>query len=235
MSLPPITISDLDPADPIDFTNDQIPIRQGLSDRRVAPSQLQNFRLQDFAVLSSPINSNDRILIGRAAGGGSYTNMITDPRRLGFLTGVRMWFYSTASGAPLHWKSIPDIGGRVLAIQGGTQAYANSGLQGTWQQTGTTLSIQQIPNHNHFFAIGSVEGRSERQGKWGLATKSRAAAVPNPFGTDAVNNPGRGIVGAYQDPINSGEHNNYGSCLAHNHGDTWRPAAAVGVLCQKTG
>jgi hypothetical protein len=206
MSLPPITIPDLDPAGPVDGVNDQMLIRQGLNDRRINPDALFSFQLGIYSTLSSPLTATDVILIGRNNGSG-YTNLITDPRRLGFLSGVFMWFYTNT--APLFWTNVPSLGDKVLAVKGGSQAYTNQGTQGTWQQLDTTLTINQIPAHTHSFKIYTSDEKGNLEaGK--VSSSSRSSNLN--LNTTST-----------------------GGGAGHNHGNIWRPAAAVGLVCQKTG
>ena len=240
MSLPPITIPDLDPAGTVDPDNDQMLIRQGLNDKRVSPAQISTLRLQAYNALPSNIVSTDVILIGRNDGMGGYINYRAQPYRLGFLVDnggypTCMWFWMTT--APLGWQIIPNSGDRVLAtaLPGGqAYQYTTSGYQGSWQQgdvggvAGQGLSITQIPNHNHYSTFGETQSNSHARYIHG-ARYINGTHGPN-FGEDPTQNPGRGIVGGKGDNAN---HNNYGQCDPHNHGAVWRPAACVGILCQK--
>lgn len=209
MSLPPITIPDLDPAGTVDFNNDQLLIRQGLNDRRVSPQQLNNFKLENFGSLSSPIIASDLILVGRNNGSGVYTNLTADPRRLGFLAGVFMWFYCDTAQIPLFWVNVPSLSDRVLAVKGGSQAYTNQGPQGTWQQSNYTLTIAQIPAHTHSFKIYTSDEKGNLEG--GKVSSTSRNSNLNLSTTST------------------------GGGQGHNHGNIWRPSAAVGLVCQKTG
>lgn len=223
MSLPPVTIPELDPAGPVDFNNDQIPIRQGLNDKRVSPAQLQNFKLENFPSLNSPILPTDVILIGRNNGLGAYTNMIATPQRLGFLTGVVMWFYADTGAAPLYWTVQGALADRVLAVKGGSGAYANAGAQGTWQQSdvggvpGQGLNINQIPNHYHNIICGKDTDNSNITHVKGTRNNNPSPRPRAP--TEGINGSAKAM----------------GACDPHNHGAVWRPAAAVGIVCLKTG
>lgn len=240
MSLPPITIPDLDPAGPVDFDNDQMVIRQGLNDKRVPPAAIGNLRLQTFDPLPSNIVASDVILIGRNNGLGGYTNYIAAPYRLGFLVDnggypTVMWFWMTT--APLGWQIVPNSGDRVLAtaLPGGQSfQYTTPGYQGNWQQqdvngvSGQGLTITQIPNHNHYAAFG--HDQSNKHARYIHGARYINTDGDPIFGEAPTANPVRGVVGGKGDNAN---HNNYGQCDPHNHGATWRPAAAVGIICQK--
>jgi hypothetical protein len=213
MSFPPITIDDLDSAGPIDFDNDLMLIRQGLNDKKVTPNQINNFKLENFTTLPSKLVATDVILVGRNNGSG-YDNYISDPRRLGFLSGVTMWFYCDLADVPLYWSSQSSLGDRVLAVKGpvNSGSYQNQGLQGTWQQTGHAITIAQMPAHSH-----TIKGM--RSGESSTARVGRGSSTQSDF---------------YEYPagIAIGE---TGGSQMHDHGNTWRPAAAVGLVCLKTG
>lgn len=210
MSLPPITIPELDPAGPIDRVNDLILLRQGLNDKKATVDQIAALQLGQFSALPSDLLASDKILIGRNDGLGGYTNYIADPRVLGFLPGVTMWFY--ADVAPLYWRIRTSLTDRVLAVKGGTESYQNWGQHGTWDQPPHTLTVNQIPSHSHTI-VGMDSGRSSisRVGRGGQELKNEYVY---PAGT-AIGNTGGG--------------------QSHNHGNTWRPRAAVGICCEHIG
>lgn len=218
--LPPVTIPELDPATLIDYDNDQVLLRQGLNDRRATLDQINNFRLQNFPSLPSAIVESDVILVGRNDGVGGYNNFLADPRRLGFLTGVSMYFYCDTDQAPLYWVNRPELGNRVLAVKanasasggasGGTNsAYTNWGLQGNWTLPPHTLTLSQIPAHRH--ALVNQQNKSGT-----LAANVIAGTQPSSHKNQA-----------FTEQAGGGN--------AHNHGNTFRPLAAVGLICTKNG
>lgn len=207
MTPDPITIPELDPATTVDFDNDLMVIRQGLNDRKITPNLLNQFKMENFSTLTSQLIASDVIIVGRNNGAG-YTNLITDPRRLGFLAGVIMWFYTDAANIPLYWTNVPALGDRVLAVKGGGFSYANTGLQGDWQQANWTLTIDQMPAHTHDIVI---------------------------YKSDIDGNLSQKISSTNRSSKNKGITESKGGGQPHNHGSVWRPAAAVGLVCQKTG
>ena len=231
MSLPPITIPDLDPAGPIDRNNDLLLLRQGLNDKKATVAQISNLDISSFSALPGAVLSSDRIIIGRNNGGGTYTNYIADPRSIGFLPGVRMWFY--ADNAPLYWQIVPGLTDRLLAIKGGSNGYQNSGSGGQWQQldvsgvTNRGLSITQIPNHNHYAQFG--QNQSNKNATYIHGAQNIQSGGDPKFGKSPSTDPVRGVVGAKGD---NASHDNYGDCDPHNHGNNWRPLAAIGQVCQ---
>lgn len=208
MSLPPITIPDLDPAGPIDRVNDLLVIRQGLNDKKATVSQISDLDISSFPDLpAGGLLATDKIIVGRNNGLGGYTNYIADPRNLGFLPGVTMWFY--ADTAPLFWRIRTSLTDRVLAVKGGTQAYTNWGQRGTWDQENHTLTVNEIPAHSHRMATYKTVSSGN-----GVANKISASTSNTSF-TATTDNTGGG--------------------QGHNHGNTWRPRAAVGICCEHIG
>lgn len=204
----PVTIPDLDPAGPIDPANDLLLIRQGLNDRKVSAGELSNPSFSTYDMLPGQLVASDLLLIGRN-NGISYDNYVMPPQYLGFLNGVRMWFYQAS--APLGWTLIPNTGDRLLAVSDGTTNYnavTSPNQTGTWQQgdvdgvPGRGLSIAQMPAHNHTFK----SGHSSEDGLYMMRNKNGGQTS-----TSSIS----------------------GSGQAHNHGSIWRPAANVGILCVK--
>lgn len=241
MSLPPITIPELDPADPIDGDNDYVVLRQNLSDKKATVNQINQLKLQLFPVLNTPLIATDVFLIGQNNGMGGYTNKIINPERIGFLVGTNCWFF--ANVAPLGWVILPGTGDKILgcsyvespAFPGyPTELYKGVpglNIAGSWQQedvdgvTGRGLNIQQIPNHNHWCRFGNQA--NTLSARYIVGAQNRNQPPNTEYGNDAV----RGIVGGQGD---NSSHNAYGECLPHNHGATWRPYALVGIVATKT-
>ena len=222
MSLPPITIDDLDPASSINQNTDLMIIRQGLKDAKATPVQVFDLNLSSFAPLPSPLVQSDVLLVGRNVS-GVYQKYLINPQKIGFMKGTCTWFYQNS--APLGWTVIPGTGDRILATAlagGDPYQYTVPGQQGTWQQEGVVLTVQQIPNHRHFGQFGQNQSNANARYIHG------ASSLPSGGDPRYGDSPVVGMVGAYNDNSN---HNNYGACLPHNHGFTWRPAANVGLLC----
>lgn len=205
MSLPPITIPDLDPAGPIDPDNDLLLIRQGLNDRKLPAGGLLSPRLTGLQMLPNQLIASDVLLIGRNNGAG-YDNYIMPPQYLGFLNGTCTWFWQ--ANAPLGWTVVPNSGDRVLAtaLPGGAPfQYYGPGYLGTWQQENHTLTVAQIPPHSH-----GVKSRGAEEASGNKVRGYRPSDTSDRWFTE-----------------------NAGGGQGHNHGATWRPAAAVGILCVK--
>lgn len=206
MSLPPITIPLLDPAGPVDPDNDLLLIRQGLNDRKIPAGQIGSLRLGELTMLPGQLVASDVLLIGRVNGGG-YDNYIMPPQYLGFLNGTNAWFYQAA--APLGWTILQNTGNRVLACSDSTNKYngQNAPSQtGTWQQTDTILTIAQMPSHHH-----AVDARGAEKASGNLVEGHRSGSTGS----------------------SEWDTKNTGGGQGHNHGNTWRPLANVGILCTK--
>jgi len=131
--------------------------------------------------------------------------------------GTKMWFYENS--APTNWTYYGGTADKVLATKGGSQAYNTSGglTAGTWTQPYHTLSSTEMPIHNH-----TIQGTGG-----GLVAYTDALCY--------------GVVGGYTGPgakYNTTGHGETaigyaGSGDGHNHGTTYRPAAAVGIICTR--
>jgi hypothetical protein len=128
----------------------------------------------------------------------------------------KIWVYRNT--APDGWAIDAAITDVVLALKGGSYGATGGAQVGTWTQPDCTLSVAQIPAHDH----GAVA--------------DHAHTLPAVSGTDgaSISYVRSGDDGAFGAP-NSGNagghtHTSVGSSGAHNHGSAYRPAAAVGTL-----
>jgi hypothetical protein len=218
-----VVLTDLDPI-PAGIANDSdlTLVRQGLTDYKCAISAIRNINVAALGNLPSggAANATDYMLIAR--GGSNYRIAFN---QVGLMKNTMAWFYQAV--APLGWTIIGSQGDRILACSGGSDKYngANAGTKtGTWQQEGATLSLTQIPNHNHWTAPGQTQSNSSPK-------YIHSAKNPN-SGTDPLYSKTQslGMVGGQGD---NSTHNAYGGCDPHNHGETWRPRALVGAICSK--
>lgn len=213
MSFPPITIPDLDPASPLDPDNDLLLIRQGLTDKKVLLGMLQKVNLASLPMLSGQLTNTDVLMVGRPSGGGGYDNYLMPPQYLGFLNGTCAWFWQAT--APLGWSVVPNSGDKVLAtvLPGGqSYQYTATGYQGDWQQDGHALTVDEMPEHRHRMPLsqGSADNFSSEAARAGK-TASAGYAVAT-----------YGVL-----------EKTSSTTAPHNHGNEWRPEAAVGILCVK--
>jgi hypothetical protein len=126
-----------------------------------------------------------------------------------FMTGdsnTILWMYLNT--APPGWKVSTTGADRVLGIAGGSLSYNVDGgnLAGSWTLPNHTLIINEIPSHTHGIRLRGDHGSIDYKGNHRLPVEgySYNAYVMQPVGGGA----------------------------AHNHGSTFRPAAAVGKLFQ---
>lgn len=211
--LPPITIPELSPADPIDPANDYVILRQGLNDKKATISQISNLQLGDNDLVPGDVLASDVLLLGRYVSPVSYDNYIVPVQKIGFVKGTICWFYM--STAPLYWETVPNTGDAVLATRAGNinQTYGAAGVRvGTWQQEDHTLTLQEIPPHTHRVDLG------------GDSTDTVSSA-----------NSARMSKNIKSRKFRTGDGSTQGLAgLGHNHGDTWRPQAVVGILAIKS-
>lgn len=146
-----------------------------------------------------------------------------------FPSGTKLWFDQNT--APPGWTYDNTRTDRVLAVKGGANAYSVDGgsVAGTWTQPSHTLVTTEIPAHTHVIGNDthnhSFGGSTPRYGSSG-SDGSYGSILYG--GSDTV---------AASVSINNDTHNhtcaNAGSGGSHNHGTTWRPGAAVGIICAK--
>lgn len=207
----PTNLNDL-PVGNLALSNDDSAVllmRVGLTDYQVAVSIIRNINLQALQTLpnGTPLNT-DLMLVNRIVSGVA-TNYQVTFGSVGFPLGTKMWFYDTMPPAP-NWTLVPNTGNSLLACADqsaapyGTYNGSSGGANtGSWQQANATLTIAQIPAHSHGVNfVRTVQRSSGSQNTWGLANPAFDAQVTQ----------------------------NTGGGGAHNHGNTWRPMANVGVI-----
>lgn len=121
------------------------------------------------------------------------------------LEGQSIWLHADSlSGETASlWTIESAVGDTVLAVKGGS-VYTTGGTgAGTWQLPDHTLTTSEMPSHSH-----NLEYAIRSIGTGGSAPRFESGAPFTP-----VSNTGGG------DP--------------HNHGNSWRPAARVGLIINK--
>ena len=207
----PVQLTDLDPipGGSVQAT-DLALIRRGLTDYQATVLQIQSILINSLSPIAGGSAQNtDKFIINRA--GQNYNIAFS---QVGFVKGTRMWFYSGT--APTGWQIVPSTGDRLLAVSDGTNNYSGAlaGTQaGTWQQVGYALQLTQIPKHRHAIVF-----------------------TKDPTGTSSTQGPVRG-KNRDEAPGAQGETQDQGGTPTgtdpHNHGNTWRPLANVGLICEK--
>lgn len=219
----PVELSDL-PVASSALNGDLVLLRKGLTDYQCAVSLIRNINVASLSSLPGGTSqSTDLFLISRTIS-GTPQNFQIPFTQVGFPKGTRMWFWMGAP--PLGWSIINNTGDRLLAVASQDAGYSGGGgssQTGTWQQTATALTVKQIPNHQHFMRGGSPSDNSNNKFMEGAR---------NPTGVSPAysNVACLGIVGGEGDVPG---HDAFGGCQTHNHGDSWRPLANVGVLGNK--
>lgn len=209
MTIPPITIPDLDPAGPIDRVNDLVILHQGFNDRKATLEQITAIQLSQYPSIPEPLVGSDVFLVGRYNGSG-YTNYLATVPLVTFVRGTQMWFYMNTT--PLGWTAIASTGDRLLAVKGGAKYVTGATTTSTddWQQLDHTLTINEMPEHQHGIR-GSHSSTSSGDNNTQLARYAKTSQEGKSIKTTDV-----------------------GGGLGHNHGADWRPSAAVGVLGRKS-
>jgi hypothetical protein len=126
----------------------------------------------------------------------------------------KIWVYRNA--APEGWAIDASVTDVVLALKGGGYGGTGGVTGGTWVQPSMTLDISQIPYHNHGGGDHAhvIDAYSEQGG----GTPAVALGIiASPNWAAVIANSGAIIV-----PQGGG--------AAHNHGSSYRPAAAIGSL-----
>lgn len=185
------------PLDATKFTH----YNDGTTDFRATVAQMQAIIISALNAISVPQPTDLMVLQQGSTTGKVFFGQV------GFTQGTSCWFYQNT--APMFW-SIVGTADTLLAVKGGSQAYNVSGgtAAGTWQQTNTALTIDQMPVHNHDILVRDSGGSNSND-----HVRSAGAASGGNTNTLAIQNIGGG--------------------QGHNHGNIWRPFASIGIICQK--
>ena len=124
--------------------------------------------------------------------------------------GNKIWIYQNVAWTGWTIVAVTDA---VLAVKGGSQAYNVTGGQvvGTWTQPDHTLATSEIPAHTH--QLGSND------------STAGDSATPNLREFIRDYGSGNGLACTSSST---------GGGTAHNHGTTYRPAACVGIVIEKS-
>ena len=210
----PVQLSDLDLAVTAADADLALIRKSNTTDYKVTCQVLRNINIAGLPDLTPTANTPallDLMLVQRAG-----TNSKCYYGATGFLKGTQMWFFqdNVPNGtSPVFWKLISGFGGNLLAVRGGATYTVGGAAAGTWQQTGVGLTAAQ--NGPHFHII--------EQGK--EVADNSTGAIPT------LPRLGKTIATIPNAP--KAQTNSSGTGALHNHGNTWRPLASVGILCSK--
>jgi hypothetical protein len=212
----PVTLPDLNfpSVSPIP-SNALLHINIGLTDFKATLAQIQAIDMTSLSAIAQVENTD--LMMVMKAGGATPTGKVY-VQQVGFGIGIKMWFY-TDTIPNTSWQALA-ISDALLAIKNtsGSGAYYTTGgsTSGIWQQENVAngniiggINIDQIPRHNHTYS-GGPSGLAELRILY-ESTQSGSTLTSSSVGgrsSDGLANP-------------------------HNHGNTWRPLAAVGILCIK--
>ena len=132
------------------------------------------------------------------------TDALGSSLKLG-LESQNIWIYADSiSGETASlWTLQSSLGDTVLAIKGGSTYTTGGTTAGTWTQPSHTLTINEIPAHTHTMSTYTDISAA--------GARTVATAGGGSGATTASTGGGQG----------------------HNHGNTWRPSARVGLIIQK--
>jgi hypothetical protein len=136
----------------------------------------------------------------------------------------KLWVYRNT--APDGWVVDSSVTDSVLALKGGSQAYnANGGTTGgTWTQPDGTLSVANLPAHDHGAKTPAITVTDNLTVTAGAG--SSQAIVPQ---SDQSTSQSSTLITVTATQA-AHTHDSVGSGTAHNHGTAYRPAAAIGTM-----
>jgi hypothetical protein len=216
-----VQLSGLDLATVADDVDLALIRKSNTTDYKVTVAVLRMINISGLPSLTLPPQPTDLLMLSQS--GVNYQMYFGSA---GFSVGTQMWFFmGSVPVSPTFWSIVPNTGDQLLAVRGGS-TYTTGGIsQGTWLQqdvfgvSGMGLSFNQIPAHSH-------------------QIKVRANAGSNPTGVASGSSGTITTIGSQtaSDPVQiTGSTSGTGGTSApHNHGQTWRPLANVGIICVKT-
>lgn len=205
----PVQLSDLDLAGSADDADLALIRKNNTTDYKVTVQLLRNINIAGLPNLSPTANSpqnTDLLILAR----GGVNSKCLFPS-IGFPVGTKLWFHMNAVPvSTVFWTIVPNTGDTLLAVKGGTTYTIGGGSsQGNWQQNNHTLTVDQIPPHSHKISMDLKS--SSQNSENGFVRAGRKHNYEPPASTRLDGGGGQG----------------------HNHGNTWRPLASVGIICQK--
>jgi hypothetical protein len=153
----------------------------------------------------------------------------------GFMVGSdATQIYMYANDAPTGWVLVSGLGDRVLAVKGGSQAYNASGGTnvGTWTLSSST-SYDGAHQHRWLDAIDNTGPGNDDLENWTWNSGGSAISIWDSRGNSDYNK-GFGVINDSSDPVLAVDAYT-DEDGAHSHAysqNTWRPAAALGIIVQ---
>lgn len=144
-------------------------------------------------------------------------------------TGTMAYFYQAS--APTGWTIVSGLGDRLIAV-GDYNSTPAGNVAGSWQQDGYTLTSAEIPAHTHTGTVSSDGAHVHNVYTYNVGDGSADGLS---YGAGPTNGERTGMV------LSSGAHthgfttdSSGGSGGSHNHGSSWRPAAVIGIIAERT-
>lgn len=205
MSFTPTTVPSLPSATSVS-DSDYMLVNSGGLDKKCTAQQARAINIAGYPTLSSP-SASDYLAI--SSGGSLYKSRFD---AVGFVAGTTCYFYQNT--APSGWNIVTGVSDGLLAVKSDSGEYQTAGVEGgTWQQEDHTLTAAEMQHyHPAFFGSNETVANSG-----GTGNDSYAYKIGGGFAS---------IRGGLIDQ-------SFVTATGHNHGDSWRPKAFVGILCYK--
>lgn len=212
-------------------------IRQGLTDFKVTVALLRNINLAGLNALPSNVQNTDLMLIARSG-----SNFRIPFSSIGFPVGTKMWFYMNSAQITASlpaWRIVPNTGDALIATAGGTTYTVAASQQGTWTIPAITLGIQNIPQHEHYIPVQKQASNVKIGHSNDAVLAGSLEASPQINGwIESFSTGGQGSTIFATNPQSPSQKPTFNGAPSaptesYSQGDTWRPRANVGNICEK--
>jgi len=140
-------------------------------------------------------------------------------------TSQKVWVYRNS--AMTGWAVDSGVTDKVLGLKGGSTYTTGAATAGTWTQPSHTLTVSEIPAHDHTGStIGNESSHTHKINIYNSTETGSGSPMAMTGGTGAGEITSEG-GSAHNHSVTVASQGGGGS---HNHGSTYRPAAAVGTL-----
>lgn len=180
-------------------------------------SKVQSINLRNLPILSGSMTLGDVFFGEQSSTADRFCTNFDD---VTFPSGTKTWVYSDR--VPLGWTTVSSTGDKLLAVKGGSVFTTGGVSAGAWMMEGvnggnpgSALSVEQMAPHTHY-------------GKKSQHVRDSGELPDN-------NPPRKGKVEEDDDfpPYRFFVTEPEGGNQSHNHGDSWRPKAYVGLIIEK--